>query len=132
MYKTMLGVIVVSLGVWLAVAPPCAYGEKGFQEPFKYESKGKRDPFVLLIGHEKTKVVGLENIVSLEDINLEGIAIGAGGKNIAILNGQMVKDSDKFGTLQIKKVSRKEVQFSIDGKDYILKLQEPEKGNTGV
>lgn len=113
-------------------AAPCICDEKAASDQVKYESKGKRDPFIPLIGQEKAKVVGLDNITSVEDVNLEGIAIGAGGKNVAILNGQMVKDNDKFGTLQIKKVSRKEVRISIDEKDYTLKLQEPERGDSGV
>lgn len=95
---------------------------------FKYESKGKRDPFVPLIGRERGKSAGLESIRSIQDVNLEGIAIGASGKNIAILNGQMVRENDKFGVLKIKKISQKSVQLSIDGDNHTLNLQEPEKG----
>jgi hypothetical protein len=131
MHKILFIVTIITLGAGLAAAP-CAYCETAAQDKIKYEAKGKRDPFVPLIGQEKAKVAGLENIASVEDINIEGIAIGSGGKNVAILNGQMVKDNDKFGALQIKKVSRKEVKISIDGKDYTLKLPEPQKVNSGV
>ena len=93
-----------------------------------YESKGKRDPFVSLVGQDKVShSAGLEGIVSVNDVLLEGIAIGPSGKNIAILNGQMVKEKDKFGLLQIKKISKKTVELSIDGKVHTLSLQE-EKG----
>ena len=92
-----------------------------------YESKGKRDPFIPLIGQEKvSRVRGLEEITSVEDIFLEGIAIGPVGNNIAILNGQMVKENNKFGALQIKKISKKTVEISIDGKFHTLSLQEEE------
>ena len=48
-----------------------------------YESKGKRDPFVPLVGQEKAiRPAGLEGVVSIEDVLLEGIAIGPSGKNI--------------------------------------------------
>jgi hypothetical protein len=93
-----------------------------------YESKGKRDPFVPLVGQDKGgSSAGLEGIVSVNDVLLEGIAIGPMGKNIAILNGQMVKEKDKFGLLQINKISKKTVELSIDGKVHTLSLQE-EKG----
>ncbi len=94
-----------------------------------YESKGKRDPFVPLVGVDKGgRSAGLDGIVSASDVFLEGIAIGPSGKNIAILNGQIVKEKDSFGLLQIKKISKKTVELSIDGKIYTLSLQE-EKGN---
>ncbi|MCX5665639.1 MAG: hypothetical protein NT036_01120 [Candidatus Omnitrophica bacterium] len=93
-----------------------------------YEAKGKRDPFVPLIGQDKGgRPAGLEGIVNIQDVLLEGIAMGPSGKNIAILNGQMVKENDKFGILEIKKISRKTVELSIDGKVYTLNLQD-EKG----
>lgn len=92
-----------------------------------YESKGKRDPFVPLIGQDKVnRLGGLEGIISVNDVLLEGIAIGPSGKNIAILNGQMVKEKDKFGLLQIKKIAKTTVELSIDGKIYILSLKDEE------
>ena len=92
--------------------------------PFKYESKSKRDPFVPLIGADKTVATGLENATSVKDLNLEGIANGPKGKNIAILNGEMVKEGDKFGILEIKSISQKAVNVSIDKTDYTLNLSE--------
>ena len=93
-----------------------------------YESKGKRDPFVPLVGQDRgNRSAGLGGIVSVNDVLLEGIAIGSSGKNIAILNGQIVKEKDKFGLLQIKKINKKTVEISIDGKVHTLSLQE-EKG----
>lgn len=93
-----------------------------------YESKGKRDPFIPLVGQEREgHVAGLEGIISVQDIVLEGVAMGPSGNNIAILNGQMVREGDRFGLIQIKKISRKTVELSIEGKFHILILQE-EKG----
>jgi hypothetical protein len=93
-----------------------------------YESNGRRDPFFPLIGQEKgDRPGGLEEIISVEDILLEGVAIGPSGKSIAILNGEMVKENDKFGLIQIKKILKNTVELSVEGKDYTLSLQE-EKG----
>ncbi|MDP3730824.1 MAG: hypothetical protein Q8R14_04805 [Candidatus Omnitrophota bacterium] len=92
-----------------------------------YEPKGKRDPFVPLLGQEKrNRPAGLEGVAAVEDVLLEGIAIGPLGKNIAILNGQMVKEADQFGLLRVKKISKKTVELSIDGKDHTLSLQDEE------
>ena len=109
----------------IVVAVGCGYWASA---GFGYESNGKRDPFIPLIGQEKGNRPGsLEEITSIEDVLLEGIAIGSSGKNVAILNGQMVKENNKFGLLQIKKISKKTVELSIDGKVYTLSLQD-EKG----
>jgi len=93
---------------------------------FGYDSNAKRDPFVPLIGQEKAhhRPNGLEEMTSIEDVILEGIAIGPSGKNVAILNGQMLKENDKVGHLQIRKISKNAVELSIDEKIYTLSLQE--------
>jgi hypothetical protein len=130
MNKTILCAIILCVIAGF-VCMSYVYCEKPAQEEYKYESKGKRDPFVPLLGQEKAKISSLEGITSIQDVNLDGIAIGSGGKSIAILNGQMVKEGSKFGTLQIKKISQKTVRLTIDGNEYTLKLQGPEKGNKG-
>lgn len=104
--------------------------DPGIQK-FDYESKGKRDPFVPLIGQEKAKGSGLENILSINDVALEGIAVGSKGKNAAILNGQMVKENEVFGVVRIKKISRKSVIISIEGKDYTLDAPGTDEGFKG-
>lgn len=96
---------------------------------FSYDSKGKRDPFIPLVGQERSVDAGLETITSPEDLKLEGIATVAGGRQIAIINGQMVKEKDKFGSLLIKKILRKSVEISIEDRNYTLILQESEKEN---
>lgn len=97
-------------------------------DPLKYESKGKRDPFVPLIGPGKTITAGLEDILSIEDVNLEGIAVAAKGNRVAIINGQILKENDKVGSVLINKITDKAVTLSIDGKAYNINL--PEEGGT--
>ena len=98
---------------------------------FNYDPKGKRDPFTPLVGQERVAGAGLEYTASIEDLKLEGIAVGPKGRQVAIMNGQMVKENDSFGALQIKNISRKSVEISIEGRDYTLTLQEPERNNAG-
>lgn len=113
----------------LCVCTLFGYCADATNDGFIYDSKGRRDPFIPLVGQEKSVATSLETIVTPDELKLEGIAIGAGGKQIAILNGQIVKDKDKFGVILIKKISRKSVEISIEGVDYTLNLQEPEKEN---
>jgi len=100
---------------------------------FGYDSQGQRDPFVPLIGLEEKKVRPscLEEMVAIEDLILEGIAISPSGKNVAILNGRMVKERDKIGAIQIKKISKKNIELSINGKDYGLSLTKEEGVKVG-
>ena len=95
----------------------CAYCQ-----PAQYDAKGKRDPLVPLVGFVGSKVIGAEDIASIEDVRLEGIAIGAGGKKAVIMNGKILKENDNLGKLAVKKITNLYVTFSISGKDYILNL----------
>jgi len=99
---------------------------------FGYDSEGRRDPFVSLIVQEKkTRPSSLEEMVAIEDLILEGIAISPSGKNVAILNGRMVKEKDRIGAIQIKKISKKNIELSINGKDYGLSLTKEESVKVG-
>ena len=130
MRKIIIPIIIALYLIAKGLSAPYAYGEKPAGVAFEYESSGKRDPFISLIWQEKAKKIsGLEDITSIEDIRLEGIAMGAGGKKAAILNGRMVKDNDLFGVLRIKNISQSTVQLSIEGKDYTLELPKPEEEN---
>jgi hypothetical protein len=95
-------------------------------DAFKYDAAGRRDPFVPLIGSDRPVNAGLENAASVEDIKLEGIALGPKGNNRAIMNGEMVKEGDRFGNLEIKMITKKEVVILLGGAEYMLSL--PEEG----
>lgn len=110
--------------VFLAITVSAAVSANA--QGLKYESKGKRDPFVPLIGSGKIITSGLDDILSIEDVSLEGIAVGAGGKRVALINGQILKEDDKRGNLKIKHITATKVTLSIDDKLYNLSL--PEEG----
>ena len=93
-------------------------------EDFKYGSHGKRDPFVPLVGQDKSAATSLIDITAFEDLKLEGIALGSGGKNTAIINGEMVKAGRKIGEIDIKKITANTVDLVIGNKPYTLKLSE--------
>lgn len=129
MYKIIVYTLIIIAYIFAQAL--CGYCADASDNGFIYDNKSKRDPFIPLVGQERSVGAGLETIVSQDDVKLEGIAIGAGGKQIAILNGHMVKENNKFGALVIKKISRKSVEISIEGRDYTLTLQGSEKDNAG-
>ena len=96
----------------------------GSGENFQYESHGKRDPFIPLVGIERPATSSLEDITSIGEVKLEGIASRPGGKLIAILNGEIVKEGDRFGEIQIKKITKKTVTIVMGGKNYTVDLVE--------
>jgi hypothetical protein len=110
----------------ILIAAQCVMGEG-----FKYESRGKRDPFVPLVGGSRPTVIKLEDITSSEDVKVEGIAIGAQGKKVAILNGEVLKEGDKVGEVELKKIEKKSITISIGGKSYNLYLAGEEGGAKG-
>ena len=116
----MLKFFIIAMVFFMA----CAYVSYAHCDDFKYESRGKRDPFVPLVGSERPAVMKLEDIVSIEDVRLEGIAVGAKGDMVAIMNGEMVKERDKFGDVEIKSISKKIVVFLINRTEYTINLSE--------
>lgn len=93
-------------------------------QAFKYDAKGKRDPFISLVRSAKAMYDGLESVEAVEDLRLEGIAQGGAGKMIAIINSKMVKDGDMFGALKIKRIMKTSVAVSISGTEYTLNLSD--------
>lgn len=94
----------------------------GYCDGYKYESRGRRDPFVPLVGMGKPAAARLEDVTSISDICLEGIAIESKGKMTAIMNGAVLKEGDKVGEVEVRKISKNTVSLSIGGKQYDLKL----------
>ena len=97
---------------------------KGDCEVVKYDAGGKRDPFVPLIGINRPAASKLENVTSITDVKLEGIANNPSGNLVAILNGEIVKEGDRFGDIQIKKITKTTVTILMAGVSYDKDLTE--------
>ncbi|MFA5142831.1 MAG: hypothetical protein WC522_01510 [Candidatus Omnitrophota bacterium] len=97
-------------------------------EGFRYDPHGKRDPMVPLIGQEKTvgAAIPLSEVVSIDDVKLEGVVAQMSGHSMAVMNGELVKEGFKSGELEVKKVLKKSVMLTISGKEYKVNL--PEEG----
>ncbi len=105
-----------------------AHGPFGYCENYQYESHGKRDPFVPLVGSERPAIGRLEDVSSYTDVRLEGIATGAGGRIVAILNGQVVKEGDTYGEVKIQKIAGTSVTILFNNRPYEINLNEEEGG----
>ena len=112
--------------LFLAVVISMIVSCYAYCESSKYESRGKRDPFAPLIGQDKAQATGLSEVMSAEDIRLEGIAIGAKGKRTAIINGEIIKEGDKAGEVEIKTIDDMFVVLLISGKE--CKIDLPQEG----
>ena len=115
--------------IFLIIAVLALSGSAGFlkAEQFKYDSHGKRDPLVPLIGQDKPGgSVGFSEIVSIDDVRLEGIAGEINGNKTAIVNGELVKEGFKAGEICIGKITKNSVTLTISGKEFTINL--PEEG----
>jgi len=100
-----------------------ALEEKSEEAPFAYDHGGKRDPFVPLVGTATTRrVESLEDIMSIEDVRLQGIASDSTGKKAVIINGEMVREGRGGGRLTVKKILKNEVVLTIDNEEYRLSI----------
>jgi hypothetical protein len=113
----MTAILMVSLGAYAAS-----------EGAFKYQSKGRRDPFLPLVGPNMTSHAKLQDISSANELIFEGVATGGGGKKVAIINGEVLKKGDRVGNIEIKKITDKTVVLSVCGTDYTLTLEEGGSG----
>jgi len=94
---------------------------------YVYDSHGKRDPFVPLVGSDKAgSAESLEEVMSIDDVYLQGVASDSVGQKIAILNGQMIKEGQTIGRVTVKSISQNKVAILIDDREYELNIYETE------
>ena len=101
--------------------------EKSFskEEVFKYQSFGRRDPFVPLVGsHSVGYRSGAQNIHTIEDAKLEGVLTSPSGGKCVVINGEIFKEGDKAGELIVEEIRDDGVKVSISEVEYELKLYE--------
>jgi len=95
------------------------------QEQFVYNAKGKRDPFIPLVTPDG-RFMELQKEVSASGLLLEGIAYDEHGLSYAIVNGEVVRVSDKIGDYQVLKIEKTKVTFIKSGQITQVELKEEE------
>lgn len=95
-----------------------------FAEEFRYDSHGKRDPFVSPA--EVLSVGGRQ--ISHGELRLEGVIVDQRGGSYAIVNGEIVRESELFQGFLLKKIEPNRVSFEKEGEkfDVILRQEDEE------
>lgn len=116
------GIILV---LYTAVSGAAAKAQEIPKKDFVYDSRGKRDPLWPLVS-STGNIINYETEFQVSDLKLEGIILGAGGDNLAIINGQIVKRQDRLGPFLIVDVGADTVVLSRDQETFELKLKKEE------
>jgi len=91
-----------------------------------YNSEGRRDPFVPLVGVSQKDIVrrGVWNVLSVDDILLQGIVLNPDGIRSAVVNGEVIKEGEIIDQVLIKTVGENNIIVEINGRLHELKLYE--------
>ncbi len=95
------------------------------QDEFIYDAKGKRDPFIALVTPDGRLLKWeKEETVSGSGLLLEGIVYDEHGLSYALVNGEVVRVSDKVGDYQVLKIEKNKVIFIKGGQTLEVELKE--------
>jgi len=95
------------------------------KEPFVYDDHGRRDPLWRLVGPSGA-VLSYETEFLLTDLALEGIMAGAGGENLAIINGRVLQAHDSIGQFVVERIGEDSIVLKKDKQKFELKLKKGE------
>ena len=109
------------LGIFLA-ASTSVFAFQSNPEGFVYDDHGKRDPFGALVTSTGA-VVAYDSDLSVADLSLEGMLSDPQGNSAAIINGKIVKVSDKIGPYEVESIGADHVDLLKDGQQFLLKLK---------
>ncbi|MFH0791058.1 MAG: hypothetical protein V2A64_05440 [Candidatus Omnitrophota bacterium] len=96
------------------------------QEEFKYNSQGRRDPFIPLVTSDGRLLNPEPEQNNKQELMLEGIIYDKNGMSYAIINGSIAKVGEKIGEFQVLKINNNKVTFIKNGQLSEIKLKEEE------
>ena len=89
---------------------------------YTYNSHDRRDPFWPLV-NSKGMIISFEKDLLATDLILEGIYVGEGGKNVAIINGKILQKEESIGVFTVKDIKENRVTLQKGQERVILKLK---------
>lgn len=92
---------------------------------FVYESGGLRDPFWPLV-NKGGGIISYDKDLLSSEMSLQGIIVGNDGKNIAIINGIIVKEGEMIGLYLVEKIGSGAVTLSREQETVTLTLNKEE------
>lgn len=96
------------------------------QNEFKYDAKGRRDPFIPLVTSDG-RLLKLEQQEGASGLLLEGIIYDKRGLSYAIVNGEVVKIGDAVGDYQVLRIEQKRIIFIKEGQTTVVELKKEEE-----
>ncbi|MBU4304658.1 MAG: hypothetical protein KJ893_03385 [Candidatus Omnitrophica bacterium] len=93
------------------------------EQAFVYQSNGKRDPFMTLVTKDGRILPGARVAAETENIELEGVIWDPQGRSVAIINGNLLKEQERFGSMQILKIRKESVIIQKEGKVLVINLK---------
>ncbi len=82
-----------------------------------YQGRGKRDPFVQLVGSgTKQMTGGLLAVESPDELVVDGVVLDADpSKSVVIANGTVLRMGEEVGNVKLLKINAESALFSVNG-----------------
>jgi|SRR3989338_7976903 len=90
-----------------------------FGVEFRYDSHGKRDPFL--------SPASAGSQMGSGELRLEGVVVDQSGGSYAIVNSQIVKEGESLQGFLLKKIESNRVLFEKEGEDFEIILRQDEE-----
>ena len=90
--------------------------------PFRYDSGGRRDPFVPLVREGRLVAAPPGARVETSTPVLYGILWDPGGRSIALINDTEAMVGDTIGRYQVKEIRQDAVVLDNEGKPLVLQI----------
>lgn len=89
---------------------------------FAYDDHGRRDPLWPLVTSAGV-IMNYETDFLITDLSLEGVVVGSGEGDLAIINGRIVKTNDQIGQFTVLQIERDKVILLKDQQKFELRLK---------
>ena len=111
------------VGIILFFSLPVHAEEK--KGSFLYNDHAKRDPLWPLVS-VSGNLLNYSKEEAVNDMQLQGILVGPDGKNLAIIDGEVVKIGATIGAYKIKNVGKDFVELQKGEEVFVLKINKEE------
>jgi hypothetical protein len=89
---------------------------------FRYDSKGRRDPFTALVRDGRLVATGPGMRVEESRPVLYGVLWDPGGRSIALINDLEVRKGDRIGPYEVMEIRRDAVVLDLAGQPVVLTI----------
>ena len=96
------------------------YVAKSFADDIHYESAGRRDPFIPLVGEHGEVSKGFDS----KGMNVEGIVFDPNHGSLALINGEFYKQGDKVQNALVTGIHKDRVTLSQNDEEKTIWIRE--------